>query len=128
MNNDVFGNILQSKKKTGEKDEYVGAMLSLLFIFPYLPLAALLRSFVIMSLWNWFLVPAGLSSIGLVVAFGISIFYTVLSGPPSNADAEAKQREFEKYGRGAGMVHTMIDSTFIPITCLIFGYIAQLFL
>lgn len=38
-----------------------------------------LKAFVIMNLWNWFLVPLGVTSISFVLALGFSLFINIFT-------------------------------------------------
>lgn len=52
--------------------------------------AILLRGFVIYKLWGWFIVPLGMQAVGILHAYGISLFVGVLMPQISGKDGDSK--------------------------------------
>lgn len=50
----------------------------------------LLRGFVLVQLWGWFLVPIGVPRIGMALALGISVITGMLCQSPMTATREPK--------------------------------------
>lgn len=69
----------------------VGALsVVVLGVFLLLAIAVALNGFMLSFMWEWFVVPLGVPSIGIAQAIGIAIIVSVLTyqGGDSSADAE----------------------------------------
>ena len=87
-----------------------------IFIILWLPLAAL-RGWVIQNLWAWFIVPFGVSEIGLWHATGISLIVTMLTVHSVKSDG-TKEEELE----------SLLASIIYPLIFLVMGYIYHSFM
>jgi len=74
-----------------------------------------LNGLTIMLLWNWFLVPIGVKSIGFVLALGISLLSKTLI---KISPVENKEKDLYKLG---GKLFG--ESVLIPSLTILFGYI-----
>jgi len=75
--------------------------------------ALIISGFTISTLWNWFAVPVGFTSIGFWHAIGIDLLITYVVSP-YHPDIIENQDEFERY-----MFKVFIN----PFLLLLIGYI-----
>jgi len=61
----------------------IGSITIIVALVGTIALAALIHGFVIMTLWEWFLIPIGLASIGLANAVGLGFFIRYLTWQPT---------------------------------------------
>lgn len=63
--------------------------------------SALVRGYVILMLWKWFVTPAfGLASIRFVTTFGLGCLFAVVRGVPDHKKSEPEE-ENSAFGRAA---------------------------
>lgn len=89
-------------------------LFSLLLIIP----AISLRGWVILKLWDWFIVPLNAPQISIVQAIGISILINFMT----LHDINTKKRDLEEEIKGYIFVFTY------PFIILLIGWVTQLFL
>jgi hypothetical protein len=73
----------------------------------------LLRGFVVVKLWGWYVLPFGVSQIGMAHALGISLFLSLLSQQHQPARDSREKYEI--------LISTIVG----PLWVLLFGWIFQ---
>ena len=73
-------------------------------IFVMLPLSILLRAFVLVQLWHWFVVPLGVVSIGMAHAYGLAALVSLLN-----------PQKIDKYDEEEGVLRGAIKATIISL-------------
>ncbi|MCK9543757.1 MAG: hypothetical protein M0R03_17190 [Novosphingobium sp.] len=90
-------------------------MLALLFLLLIIPLT-LLRGWVLLALYKWFIIPLGAPEISMAHALGVALIVGFLT----HTYTGKKDRD-EK-------IEEVIQSFLVPIIALIFGWVYQSFL
>lgn len=90
----------------------------LLLFLAYLPLLIILKAFVTMMIWEWYVVAHfGVQSLTLPVAFGINMLVTyIMLRYPSSSTRE-----------GASVVKHLVEVTLAHLTVLLVAWIGSLF-
>jgi hypothetical protein len=75
-----FDSILKSINNKKESEKLGCGMIIFLLIFFAIgfPIGFLWFGFILMMLWNWFMVPAGMTPIGIGVGMGLWLFFNFL--------------------------------------------------
>lgn len=84
-------------------------------------LSILLTGFTISVLWGWFVVPLGVTPIGMANAFGLSVmimFFKIRGRKDFVKDVLVEKSETRKW----------IEHFATPITALLFGWLTTLFM
>ena len=90
---------------------------ALLWIILVVPMM-LLRGWVIMRLWAWFIVPFGIQGLTLPHAIGIGLILTFLTAHTLGKRAKTMEEKIEE----------IATSIIWPLMSLLMGYIVQLFM
>lgn len=90
------------------------ALVALLFS----PLTWMWKAFVMVKLWTWFLVPAGVPRLGFVTAMGTTLIFSMLS-PTPKFDGDEVTVEWAVKAIAVGF--------FGPLIGLVFGWGLHLF-
>ena len=101
----------------------VAGLLILIVTIPFILGMAILRAFVLKTLWGWFIVPVfNLPPLGMAAAFGISLTISTFlpSSPTSSSDDKDVSKE-TKIGR-------FFVNLSVPLFTLLIGWIAHQFM
>ena len=90
----------------------LGILAMVLGFVVVLGLIALYNAFVLATLWAWFVVPLGVTKIGVAHAYGLSSIFSVILGVRGMYQPEDKRKE----SVGVALA--------IPTFALLFGWIA----
>jgi len=82
------------------------------------PLTWMWKAFVMVKLWSWFMVPAGIPHLGFVTAMGATLIFSMLS-PTPKSDSEEVTVEWAVKAIGMGFLG--------PLLGLFFGWGLHLF-
>lgn len=87
-------------------------LLAILVFVAFIGVMCLYHAWVIATLWAWFIVPLGVTKIGIAHAYGISTLITAVIGVRGLYAPEDKRQE------------ALVASFLMPIIALFFGWIA----
>jgi len=113
----IFGELQKEERSMAP------TMLHAFYIIIYLPAATLLRVFVIMSLWNWFMPLVGFQTIGMALTYGIFILFNFVKGYPKDS-VDLEQTDAERVEK---VISTMIFGIMFPIITFTLGFITSMF-
>lgn len=100
----------------------MGVLLVLFGVAGLLFVSAILRGYVLSTLWGWFIVPAfGAPDISIPVACGISLIAAMLA-MQTNGDKDKSKDATEALGRAA------LNALVMPLISLLFGRIILAFM
>jgi hypothetical protein len=103
--------------------EFTIAILVIFGVIVLTVISCLLSGWVLTILWGWFLVPFGLAQINLAHGIGICLAGRIISGSATRVEPHnASEDPFERMGR------VMITVIVAPLTALLIGWIAQMFM
>jgi len=91
----------------------------LLFLLIWLSLA-IFQSYVLISLWGWFVVPTGLHALSIKSAIGISLIINLLTAHFGNMSSEKDMLEYGSYWMMSQLL-ILLAGYFIKIVFPIFG-------
>ena len=100
-----------------------GCLFVILSIFMVIPLITIFRGFVLQKLWLWFMIPFGLSEIGLAHALGLSVLIGLFTGSGSTKkDKNSDGPDYEGLANSIGT--SLLTSTLV----LLMGWIFHCFM
>lgn len=97
------------------------AILAIIFgLVGLIVIDALIRGFVLSYLWLWFVVPLGVSEIGIAHAIGLATVVGMLTTNTSSSSDDSKDT--------SGIIGTVIGHLLGPFLVLLIGYIVHSFM
>lgn len=88
----------------------------------FIVISALLNGYVLSVFWGWFIVPVfDVPSITALQAYGLMLVVGLLKGHTPASD-DSKKSTADKLGE------LITVSVFLPLFCLLFGYVVHLFM
>ena len=87
-------------------------------------LSVLIAAWVFQTLWMWFIVPLGVSSISMAHAYGIMLVFSILKIKPKDFDTEDKKdaKPFSNY------VEKLCVYSLVYLVAVGMGWITMLFM
>ena len=122
-----LGNCNKLDNEEKLKNSNILALVGCVFIVT-LPFQYMLNGYVILKMWEWFIVPFGIQEITIAWACGISTFIGFFM--PYSQVRNAKEQKFIKknWTESDVAIQAFVKIVFVPLFTLLMGYIFHWFM